>query len=496
MGMNVLANDIEPFSFLVNYVYLHLTQEDLSHMFDFMGGIDAYYSFLNFHGMYAFTSGYAEGKQLLSKFYAPQVTKEIKEGAERVYFSHENALFIDAVRGEIEQSWIDGKLTGKEKAVVLASLLYQSSMKANISGTFTSYHKRLYREGKSIRGRITEPIELTIPTLLPSNESIGEVSQQDALEFVREHSGDIAFLDPPSSVQQYGSAYHLLNSITLWDDFAPSMKLGSNGFLGDKSGIRSDWKLTRSPFCSLKESYKAIYSLLQRIDCGQIIFSYPTNGILSNEQIYELLSFRNSEIRTIALPKKRGGGKSPIDGKVAVDQLFITGKVPSFSLLMPEGLQRIELVSKIESYRDSIFTPIEVVFDHFSFIQQVMIDHSPDYQQFMEYPLGQLEQILATFASQVVTDSLQSLRIVLTTYHTKFSQLEAKEKHKIEKRVLSILRFIRSYEEKNIKDSIELLEHSFKTYVPHWESRKSFFQECANCLDSFIARSHRNENQL
>ena len=116
MGMNVLANDIEPFSFLVNYVYLHLTQEDLSHMFDFMGGIDAYYSFLNFHGMYAFTSGYAEGKQLLSKFYAPQVTKEIKEGAERVYFSHENALFIDAVREEIEQSWIDGKLTGKEKA--------------------------------------------------------------------------------------------------------------------------------------------------------------------------------------------------------------------------------------------------------------------------------------------------------------------------------------------------------------------------------------------
>lgn len=56
LGMGVKANDNQPFAHLVNYVYLTLTNDDLSQMFREMGGIDAYFSLLNLEGLYAYNT--------------------------------------------------------------------------------------------------------------------------------------------------------------------------------------------------------------------------------------------------------------------------------------------------------------------------------------------------------------------------------------------------------------------------------------------------------
>lgn len=62
IGMNVIANDTQYFSYLVNSVYLTLHKEDIASMFSFMGGVDAYFSYLNMSGLYSSTSGYLGGK--------------------------------------------------------------------------------------------------------------------------------------------------------------------------------------------------------------------------------------------------------------------------------------------------------------------------------------------------------------------------------------------------------------------------------------------------
>ena len=496
MGFDVLANDIEPFLYIPNYVYLYMVREDLSSMFPSMGGIDAYYSFLNLHGMYAASTGNCQGRALISNHYAPSDSIRTRPGKERIYFSRENALFIDAVRDEVETTWMEGKISAAEKAVVLSSLLYQCSLRANTSGTFTSYHKHLYKDGVPIRSRITDMMELTIPVLLDDDGKRAQVSQEDALRFVKGKSADIAFIDPPSSAQQYGSAYHLLNSVVLWDDFVPSHKVDSDGKLADKSGIRSDWKNTHSPFCSLKHSYKAMYSLLQQIDCGQLILSYPSNGILSTEQIYELLSYRHGEIQCVALPKKRGGGRSSIDKTVGVDQLFITGKVPSLSFLLPEGLERMELVSSIESHKNSIFYPVEEEFEHFSFIEKIMIDSSPDYSQFVHCSLSELKKISDTFSSHAAESSVQSLRLLLGVYGSSFDNLSSKHRLKMEKRMISIIRAIFNYERTSWSDTVDLISSFEREYTPIWEHRQTCFSVAAHYRDRMKVHGHSGENQL
>ena len=66
--------------------------------------------------------------------------------------------------------------------------------------------------------------QLIVPTLASDNLLPAKVYQQDALSFVSSHSCDICYLDPPSSVVQYGNSYHLLNSVAKWDYYEPSRK--------------------------------------------------------------------------------------------------------------------------------------------------------------------------------------------------------------------------------------------------------------------------------
>ena len=141
-------------------------------------------------------------------------------------------------------------------------------------------------------------------------------NQQDALDLASKTKADIVYIDPPSHPQQYGSAYHLLNSIALWDDFIPSGELDTHGKLkGCKWELRDDWKKTKSLFCSVKESYKAFVTLLNRIDAPHIIISYPSNGILSIDELYEIISLTHRSINTITIGKMRKGGKASWDKK-------------------------------------------------------------------------------------------------------------------------------------------------------------------------------------
>jgi adenine-specific DNA-methyltransferase len=488
LNMNVIANDTQYFSYLVNSVYLTLHKEELASMFSFMGGVDAYFSYLNMSGLYSSTSGHLGGKAFLSEYYAPKETNNIVHGRERLFYSRENALFLDGVRNDIENSFLEGKLSVDEKNVAIASILYQALRCANISGTFTSYHKQIVGDSPSVKKRVSEDITLLIPNLLNKKPAFSQVYQQDALDLTSKTKADIVYIDPPSHPQQYGSAYHLLNSIALWDDFTPSGELDSSGKLKDVSGIRDDWKKSKSLFCSVKESYKAFVTLLHRIDAPHIIISYPSNGILSLDELYEIIRLSHRSIKTITIGKVRKGGKASFDKKGVSENLFITGEGIKFSLLMPQGIEITSKIGRIESYYESVFTPITEPVNEMFFIKGIVIDQPPSYKMLSSYNEAQLDEILHILECHVITDSFSAITQIMDVYTQQFPFLSGDEKVRLEKKCLSLLRYMVGYEKDRLDEVFMTLDTCIDIYKDEMSTRETFLKDLHNVKKGSFVR--------
>jgi adenine-specific DNA-methyltransferase len=431
MNMLVKASDIESFAYIINYVYLTLNENSLDSLFHSYGGIDAFYAYLNYHGLFAAKTREGINRPYISLHYAPQDDENIKLGKERLYFTTQNARFFDAVREEIESLWLQNKISGVEKVIALSSLLYQVSLRANTSGTFTSYHKNF----NNLRGRIKEVSQLIVPTLASDNLLPAKVYQQDALSFVSSHSCDICYLDPPSSVVQYGNSYHLLNSVAKWDYYEPSRKLDENGLLVDKGGIRKDWKQSSSSFCSLKDADKAFIQLFGAIDARYIVLTYPTNGIVTADRIVELLKSRHKPIQIIPVYKKNQGGIQ--SKKQNIEQIFITGQKEVKYFLFEEALERLPLLKRIDSISSAIFkNPKECSL--FQFSASVLMDLPLDDEKIYLVALEQLENRVKELEGLVCDDSLEATTLLIEALNKQNLLSEAKAR--LEKKIIAVLR--------------------------------------------------------
>jgi adenine-specific DNA-methyltransferase len=105
-------------------------------------------------------------------------------------------------------------------------------------------------------------------------EKLGEVQNLDEA---------IVYLDPPYNQHPYGSNYHLLNTIALYDRPAiPEMKRGG------KSAIRRDWRTSRrSSFNSADAALPSLEELLKVIQARWILCSYSTDGNISIGNLIE-----------------------------------------------------------------------------------------------------------------------------------------------------------------------------------------------------------------
>ncbi len=63
----------------------------------------------------------------------------------------------------------------------------------------------------------------------------------DSSELITQVKGDILYLDPPYNGREYGSYYHFLNTIVLYDiDFEPRGKTGLRPYNTSKFCLRSE----------------------------------------------------------------------------------------------------------------------------------------------------------------------------------------------------------------------------------------------------------------
>jgi adenine-specific DNA-methyltransferase len=307
LGYQVEANDWEFFSYVLNEAHVGVDAKEAKRLFGGPGGLDALLARLNRQAERAPAPGY------IARHYAPRETASADYRRERLFYTRENAVFLDTVRDEVERlypGWRLSESAWREKLLLLAAILYQAATHANTSGVFKAYHKGFGGHGGDALHRILRPMALEHPVLADSAARCA-ASQEEAVGFVSSRPADIVYLDPPYNSHQFGSNYFMLNTIARWDKPSVDESRTEDGMLRVKAGIRPDWSETRSAFCYRDSGPRAFADLLDAIDARYIVLSYNSEGIVPLEELVDILAPHGRlELVTRDYVTYRGGRQS------------------------------------------------------------------------------------------------------------------------------------------------------------------------------------------
>lgn len=312
LGFEVYANDWEYYAYVLNRGFLDFNDSEIAEVFGSREKFDRLLNEINS------LSVPDEENQYIAKFYAPREfdVEQTDYKTERLFYTRENALAIDKIRNWLESERFSAEFEKpeyREKAfyLLLANLLYESATHTNTSGVFKAFHKEFGGHGKDALSRIMKKIELHRSVLIDSRAAI-HVFQENANELARKIKGiDIAYLDPPYNQHQYGSNYHMLNTIARWDKIPAPLELNSKGILKKKAAIREDWVKTRSDYCYKDSAEEAFEDLVMHLDARFIFISYSTDGIIPFEKMREICTKRGRlSLVTNEYTTYRGGKQS------------------------------------------------------------------------------------------------------------------------------------------------------------------------------------------
>lgn len=304
LGFEVFANDWEYYANVISQGYLATDDADIAEMFGSEGEFLALLDRINS------LPAPDEDGQYIARYYAPREFDEDKAdwNTERLFYTRRNALAIDKIRNYIEENFSSSP---RAKNLLLANLVYESSTHTNTSGVFKAFHKGFGGHGRDALGRILAEIKLNRPVLIDSLAPV-HIYQENANEIVRRiHGIDIAYLDPPYNQHQYGSNYHLLNTIAKWDHIPAPLELNEKGVLKEKAAIRHDWVNTRSDYCYREIAEATFADLVEHTDARRILVSYSTDGIIPFDRMREICMRKGRlSIVTNEYTTYRGGKKS------------------------------------------------------------------------------------------------------------------------------------------------------------------------------------------
>jgi adenine-specific DNA-methyltransferase len=322
LGWAVMANDSEEYSRAVNEAWLGVSAEELPGLFAAEGGLVRVLEALNAtHPERENSAPPCEVEPYIARHYAPSDTASADWRRERLFYTRENAVFLDRTRCAIDalrpplgpgsgtaagagcRAWI------AERALLLGLVVYEAATHANTSGVFKAYHKGFGGHGRDALGRILSPMLLEAPLLWAGPPA--ELGRGDAAAFCAGRSADLCYLDPPYNQHQYGSNYHLLNTIARWDRPPVRDDRAEDGSLLYAAGIPPEWMERRSAFCSVRTAAAAFRELFDSIDARTVVLSYNTEGLVPPQELFDLLSDRAEvRIRSLEYVKYRGGRQS------------------------------------------------------------------------------------------------------------------------------------------------------------------------------------------
>ena len=275
-GFRVIANDWEPYAHAINQCYIACNSAP---PFAHFGGYENAIAKLN---------AVAPVEDWVTKHLCPADDDHYDIQRERMFYTHANGVLIDAMRLQLEQWQAGGLLSDLETSCLLAPMLYQACYTSNTSGVFKGFHNGWGGRTKTALYRILSQFQLK-PAIFHDNGQENLVLKMDAARLAQNlrDSGetvDIAYLDPPYNQHPYGSNYHVLNTITLWDSPPLSEQIEGR----DKAAIREDWRTERrSPYNHAASATDAYSALLQLLDARYILTSYSTDGTIPLSDLVE-----------------------------------------------------------------------------------------------------------------------------------------------------------------------------------------------------------------
>ena len=197
--------------------------------------------------------------------------EELGKDNTRCFFTKSNANKIDAIRLQIKD-WKDRDLiTKSEESYLIACLIEAVTKVSNTTGTYGAFLK--FWESRAYK-----TLTLIHPILF-DNKSENIALLGLAENVIKQITADVCYIDPPYNTRQYSSNYHLLETIARYDE--PNLK--------GKAGIRDDNSERNSLFSSKSKAKQSLEQLLLDCQCQHIFISYNSDGILSKDEITELL---------------------------------------------------------------------------------------------------------------------------------------------------------------------------------------------------------------
>ena len=277
MGFCVLANDWEPYAQAINGCYIGNNSPP---PFTALGGYESAVTTLN---------ALPPRADWITSHLCPASDDAYDISRDRLFYTRTNGMRMDAIRLQIQEWKNRGDIDAQEEACLLAPLLYQACYVSNTSGVFKGFHNGWGGQTKTALYRILSQLTLA-PAVFCDNGLNNTVYKQDALSFARQlrheqQRVDVAYLDPPYNQHPYGSNYHVLNTLTLWDNPPLTEKIEGR----NKAAIREDWRTERrSAYNHKSEANQAYADLMRELDARFILTSYSTDGMISLPQMLDI----------------------------------------------------------------------------------------------------------------------------------------------------------------------------------------------------------------
>jgi adenine-specific DNA-methyltransferase len=274
-GFSVLTNDWEPYAEELNRCYLELSAAPV------------FFGSRSYEDVLAELNALPPREDWVTQHLCPRDDARFDIEKDRMFYMRKNGLRIDAIRHQIA-AWERAEgLSPAQRAALLAPLLYQCCYNANTSGVFKGFHNGWGGQTQTALYRIKGDLVLR-PAQFLNNGHQSRVTRMDAQEAAKNIPvRAFVYLDPPYNQHPYGSNYHVLNSVALWDKPVLPPQISGRG---DKAAIRTDWRTDRRSAYNYRAEAEAAYRQLLETLAPQadwIATSYSTDGTIPLREMIE-----------------------------------------------------------------------------------------------------------------------------------------------------------------------------------------------------------------
>lgn len=244
-GCNVISNDIQFYSYILNKHYIENClpmDEQLVHILNSLSGENGF-----------IYNNYCAGS-----------------GSGRNYFTDNNGRKCDAIRLKLEELRMNGYIDELTYIHYLASLINSIDKYANTASVYGAFLKHIKKQAE-------KDFKFELLPVIPGLP--GTVYNKDVNELIGDIQGDVLYLDPPYNARQYCSNYHVLETIARYDN--PKL----TGITGQRDSSEQ-----KSLFCSKKYAAQAFEDLIAKAQFKYIFLSYNNEGLMSLKTIQKIMN--------------------------------------------------------------------------------------------------------------------------------------------------------------------------------------------------------------